>query len=258
MEHPVLEEIVGNLATLTINRPHTKNALTAGTYAALAQHLSRLDADPGIAAIVLTGADGVFTSGNDIGDFLANPPLDLSAPLYDFLRALVNMDTILIAAVEKVAAGIGTTLLLHCDFVIAGQNARFLLPFANLGLAPEAGSSVLLPALIGHRRSMRHLVLGEPIGAEQSRAYGIVTELVDDGMALTRATEIARTICGKPRAAVLQSKRLLSTARDDVLAAIARESTAYAELLQTPETREALAAFLEKRPVRSPPVGNAS
>ncbi len=238
----------GAIERVGLDRPDKKNAITAEMYAALAGAIEAAESDPLVRVILLHGAGGTFTAGNDLQDFLANPPRDEASPVFRFLHAISHASKPLVAAVHGAAIGIGTTMLLHCDLVYAGESARFQLPFVNLGLCPEAGSSVLLPALAGYANAAELVLLGEPFAAAKARAVGLVTAVVPDAELLAVATAAARSLAAKPPAALRLSKQLLRRALlPQIEAALAEESRQFRTLLTSAEAREAFRAFLEKR-----------
>jgi len=244
----IFVEKAQRLQRIQLNRPAKKNALTAGMYRALADALREADRDSEVRAVLVHGVAGAFTAGNDLQDFLANPPRDDSSPAFAFLHALMQVEKPLVAAVNGVAIGIGTTLLLHCDLVYAAEDATFAMPFVNLGLCPEAASSFLLPALAGYQRAAELLLLGEPFDAAKAREVGIVTEVVPPDLVLATAEQAARKLAEKPPASVRLTKRLLKAqTRGMMEAALAQELGEFRERLVSPEAREAFAAFLEKR-----------
>jgi enoyl-CoA hydratase/carnithine racemase len=216
----------------------------------MAEALERAAGDGQVRAVLLVGSEGHFTAGNDLRDFQQAPPLDFEAPVFRFLRALATSPKVLVAGVAGSAIGIGTTMLLHCDLVVAGREARFAMPFVDLGLVPEAASSLLLPALIGRRRAAKHLLLGEPFGADLALDYGIATEVVDDGVVEEAARSMALRIAAKPPEAVMLSKKLMLGNPSAVLERIAEEAELFAGRLQSAEVAEAIAAFYEKRAPR--------
>jgi enoyl-CoA hydratase/carnithine racemase len=194
------------------------------------------------------GNGGTFTSGNDLNDFRHNPPLDLDQPVFRFLEAISTFPKILVAGVAGPAVGVGTTMLLHCDLIIAAPSAIFSLPFVDLALVPEAASSLLLPALIGRHRAAKHLVLGDPFDAETALSYGLVSEIVPEEELEARVGAIAARIAAKPPEAVRLTKKLLGHDPAAVRARIAEEGELFAARLTSPEAAEAFAAFFEKRP----------
>lgn len=247
MTDPVLISTHGSVRTLHFNRPEKKNAITAAMYAAFADALEEAAYDPAIRVVTLTAEGDFFTAGNDINDFLANPPADSNQPVFRFLRAISAFPKPLVAGVGGGAVGVGTTMLLHCDLVVATRKAFFSLPFVDLALVPEAASSLLLPKLIGPQRAALHLLLGTPFDAQTALGYGLVTEIVEDNNLARRVSELAAALAAKPPKAVQLAKALIRGGDEPVAARMERESLAFAERLQSAEAREALQAFLEKR-----------
>lgn len=223
------------------NRPSKKNAITVAMYQQLTEALQRAAADPAIAVVLFHGSEQAFCAGNDLADFLSQPPDAADAPVWQFLRALAVFPKPLVAAVCGVAVGIGTTLLLHCDLVHAGSNARFSLPFVNLGLCPEAGASLLLPRLFGYQRAAEALLLGEPFDAGTAARDGLVSQVVAPHEALESALAQARKLAGKPLQALIETKRLLKGA--DVVARIDEEARVFSRMLQAGAAQEAIAGF---------------
>jgi enoyl-CoA hydratase/carnithine racemase len=196
--------------TIRFNRPDKRNALTSAMYATLADELTAAD-DSGVAAVVLTGAGQAFTSGNDLEDMKANPPVGENPPPVRFLEALTRLRAVLVAAVDGPAIGVGTTVLLHCDLVYATRRSTFRLPFVDLGLVPEAASTLLLPRLVGHQRAAELMLFGEKFDAERATRIGLVSELTDDADCLTDLVGArVAALAGKPRAALLATKSLLA------------------------------------------------
>lgn len=244
----ILCHIEAGVMTLTLNRLDKKNAFTAAMYERLADAFAQADADPAIRVLVLQGHESIFSAGNDLGDFLNHPPTDLDAPVFRFLRALPTLSRPLIGAVCGPAVGIGTTLLLHCDLVYAGDNAAFSLPFVNLGLCPEAGSSLLLPNMMGHHRAAEALLLGEPFLAEAALEVGLVNRVVIPAEVNALAQAQARKLAAKPLSSVLATKQLMKTASTpQVLAQIELEAAQFGRMLSEPAAREAFSAFMERR-----------
>jgi enoyl-CoA hydratase/carnithine racemase len=244
----VTSETSGWVRTITLTRPEKKNALTVAMYANLCELFAESAADPEIRVVVITGAGGAFTAGNDIHDFMSTPPTDDASPVLGFLRALVDFEKPLVAAVPGVAIGVGTTMLLHCDLVLAAEGARFQLPFVNLGLCAEGGASLLLPSVSGMQRASELLLLGEPFDAKGAERAGIVNEVVPAAELQARARARAELLAERPPEAVLATKRLLrAPLRAAVHAAIAREAAEFRARLVSPEAAEAFAAFFEKR-----------
>ncbi|HYE96266.1 MAG TPA: enoyl-CoA hydratase [Rubricoccaceae bacterium] len=243
--HVALE---GRVLRLTLARPEKKNALTRGMYTALADTLDEAAADPAVRVVLLHGEGGTFTAGNDLGDFLSDPPRDETSPVFRFLRTVRDFPKPLLAAVEGHAVGIGTTLLLHCDLAYAAPTARFQLPFVNLGLVPEAASSLLLPLAVGPQRAAAWLLFGEPFSADEAVQAGLIAAVVPAGALLDHAMARARALAERPPAAVRLTKALLRRAgAGSVAEAMEVEAGHFVERLAAPEAQEALAAFLEKR-----------
>jgi enoyl-CoA hydratase/carnithine racemase len=244
----VLTAREGAVQRIQINRPEKKNALTADMYAAIAQAIRAADADAGVRVVLIHGAGDAFTAGNDLQDFLANPPRTADAPVIRFLDAVSHAEKPLVAAVSGVAVGVGTTMLLHCDLVYAAAGTKFALPFVNLALCPEAASSFLLPAIVGYQRAAELLLLGEPFDAAQAHEIGIVTEVVPAENLMMRAGDAAKKLAEKPAASVRVTKQLMKRAWMPASdAALAEEIRNFGERLGSPEAKEAFSAFLEKR-----------
>ena len=237
-------------ATLTIRfeRPEKKNALTVAMYARIVALLAEAENDPAIAAVVLTGSGSAFTAGNDLADFLDAGAMDESHPVVKLLFALVDFPKPLIAAVNGLAIGIGTTALLHCDLVLAAASASFRLPFVGLGLVPEGASSLLLPRLAGLAKASELLLLGEPFDAQAAKEAGIVSEIVPDAELAARAAARAAAFAARPPEALAAAKKLLrDPLREETRAAIRREADVFRVRLVSAEAKEAFTAFLEKR-----------
>lgn len=239
---------------IQINRPEKKNAITAAMYQAMAQALVDLEADGEARVGLIHGSAGMFTAGNDLGDFLVNPPADENAPVFQFLRAISGASKPLVAAVSGPAVGVGTTLLLHCDLVYAAESAQFRLPFAPLGLCPEAASSLLLPAIAGYQRAAEKLMLGEPFGAAEAREMGFVNEVLPDAQVLERAQAQAARLAAMSPAALRATKVLMKRGqRAQVQEQMQEEAVHFRRLLASPEAREAFAAFFARRKPNPPP-----
>ena len=230
---------------VVLDRPDKKNALTVAMYAALAEAVTSAESDD-VGALLLQARGDTFTAGNDLRDFLEQPPHGDDAPVFRFLKGLVMTDVPIVAAVRGAAVGIGTTMLLHCDLVYASPTTKLKVPFVDLGLVPEAASSVLLPLRIGRARAGAALFLGETIPADQAQADGLVTKIVADDELDAAAEAAARAIAAKPRQAVRETKRLVTYDRDALLAAIARESVAFRARLASDEARAVMSAFFER------------
>ena len=241
-------ELVDGVFRIEIARPEKKNALTAQMYQALADALAGAEADPAVRVILISGAGGNFTAGNDLADFLDQPPKDEKAPVFQFLDGFANLQKPFVAAVEGVAVGVGTTILLHCDLAYAGTSARFALPFANLGLTPEAASSLLLPLRTGHARAAEMLMLGEVFTAQTALEAGIVNAVLPDGQVLAHAMERCRKLLAQPAASLRLTKQLMKRAQQTLIRETMRaEAEIFRQRLVSPEAKEAFAAFFEKR-----------
>ena len=244
----ILVHTEAGVSTLTLHRPERKNAITAAMYQSLADALLAAQADPAVRVLVLQGQEHIFSAGNDIADFLDQPPTAPDAPVFRFLQALADFPKPLIAAVCGPAVGIGTTLLFHCDLVYAGDNAAFSLPFVNLGLCPEAASSLLVPQMFGYHRAAEALLLGEPFLAEAALEVGLVNRVVPPSEANALAQAQARKLAAKPMSALMETKRLMRKAMAPQIAQAMRDEAAiFARMLTEPAAKEAFGAFLEKR-----------
>ena len=238
----------GAVATIGIRRPPRRNALTAEMYEAMAAALAQAEADDGVRVALFHGTEEAFTAGNDIEDFVRRPPADENAPVFRFLRTVSAARKPLVAAVNGPAVGLGTTLLLHCDLVFAGEDARFSLPFVKLGLVPEFASSYLLPLVAGYHRAAELLLLGEPFDARRALESGIVTQVVPKERALEAAHEAAAKLAALPARSIMLTKQLMKSAhRAAIDQQMAAESGHFRELLGAPDAQRALAAFLAKR-----------
>ncbi|MBC2655885.1 enoyl-CoA hydratase/isomerase family protein [Pseudomonas sp. MSSRFD41] len=238
----------GGLLTLRLNRPDKKNALTRAMYSRLAEVLVEADADPEINALLICGSNECFTAGNDIADFLQQPPTDLDSPVFHFMRSLLECRKPVVAAVAGPAVGIGTTLLLHCDLVYVSRDARLRMPFVNLGLCPEFGSSLILPRLLGQARAAELLLLGEGFSGEQAAAWGVATAALESGAAtLAKAREAALRFSQLAPGAVQVSKQLMKAADRELLRrVIEEEGKLFTQRLRSPEAIAALSGFLAK------------
>ncbi len=236
----------GSILTLSFNRPAKMNALTRVMYAELAKGLNDAAADFGIRAVILTSEGDHFTAGNDIVDFMYNPPTSDSSEVAQFLAALLNFPKPLLAAVKGNAVGVGTTMLLHCDVVVAAPSAKFSMPFASLGLVPEAGSSFLFPALVGYQRAAKIFFTGESFGADAALEMGLIAEIDTD--ALAGATKIAQHIAEQPPQAIINTKALLKARNHESVSAVMRaEFEIFAMALQSDEAMEAFMKFMAKK-----------
>ncbi len=239
----------GAVLQIAINRPEKKNALTADMYNALSDAVEEAEADPAIRVLLLCGRGDAFTAGNDLEDFMQRPWKGQAVPpAVHFIRAVAGAKKPIVAAVHGLAVGVGTTILLHCDLVYAAEDARFMMPFINLGIVPEAASTVLLPLLIGPQRAAELFLLGAPLTAQRAYEMGLVNAVLARDALLPTAGAVAQQLAEKPRGALLACKDLMKRAyRAEVERALSEEVSVIAERLDSPETREALSAFLEKR-----------
>jgi len=236
----------GSILTLSFNRPAKMNALTRSMYAGLAKGLNDAAGDFSIRAVILTSEGDNFTAGNDIVDFMDNPPTSDSSDVAQFLAALLNFPKPLIAAVKGNAVGVGTTMLLHCDVVVAAPSANFSMPFASLGLVPEAGSSFLFPALVGYQRAAKIFFTGESFGADAALEMGLIAEIDSDAVA--GATKIAQHIAEQPPQAIINTKALLKARNHESVAAVMKaEFEIFAMALQSDEAMEAFMKFMAKK-----------
>jgi len=252
MSEHVRVEKQDTLLSITLARPERRNAITVAMYAALAAALEQGAADDSTRLIAFRGEGPDFAAGNDLGDFLeVRPGGGEEIAVWRFLRALVGCETPLIAAVHGNCVGIGTTMLLHCDLVIADETARFSMPFVDLALVPEAASSLLFPRLAGRRRAARYLLLCEPFGAEEALGIGLISHRAAAGTVDEKLSEVLAILLAKPAEALRQTQRLLRhEAAGEILERMKLESSLFAERLSSAEVKEAIAAFFAKRSSR--------
>ncbi|MBX3601955.1 MAG: enoyl-CoA hydratase [Rubrivivax sp.] len=251
MQH-VKTGVNNGVATIEIARPEKKNALTQAMYQAMADAINAAREDAAVRAVLITGQPGVFTSGNDIEDFMQRPPGQgsdgLDSPVFRFMRALLECDKPVVAAVTGAAIGIGTTMLLHCDFVYVSDEARLAMPFVGLGLVPEYASSLLVPQLMGQRRAAEKLLLAEPFGPEQAVECGLANAVLPAAEVVNHARRVAERFNALPPGAVREAKALMrGPQREQVLATIQTEGAIFARRLRSPEAMEAFQAFFQKR-----------
>ncbi len=238
----------GVVTILRFNRPLKKNAITAAMYTAFADGLNAAASDDAVRVALFVGSDGAFTAGNDLADFLQNPPSGENSPVFRLLEALRTFPKPLVAAVDGVAIGLGTTMLLHCDLVYCSERARFQVPFVNLGLTPEGGSSYLLPRAVGYQRASSWLFFGEAFSAEEARAAGMVNAIVPAAELEAHARARCAALATKPPAALMAAKELLrGPERDAVQVAMAREGAEFVARLSSPEAIAAFTRFLAPR-----------
>jgi enoyl-CoA hydratase/carnithine racemase len=232
---------------IRFNRPEKKNALTRAMYDGVVAAFDSAENDAAIRVIMLTGTGDTFTSGNDIKDFQQRAATRDTASASPFLAALSTLKKPLIAAVNGAAIGVGTTMLAHCDLIVAARSARFVMPFTRLGLVPEAGSSLLFPQLLGHQRASAMLLLGDALDAEAALAAGFVYQVVDDANLMTAARAVAARLAALPPQAIRQTKQLMRRGNPDLPGRINEELELFRERVASPEAAEAFAAFMEKR-----------
>ena len=250
----ILVHTEAGVTTITFNRADKKNSITEAMYAAMADALAQAQDDAAVRCVVFQGDMAIFSAGNDIGDFLQQSAKgapkgdDGQRPVWRFLHGIAAFPKPVVAAVCGPAVGIGTTLLLHCDLVYAGDNAAFSLPFVNLGLCPEAASSLLLPQMLGYHRAAEALLLGEPFLAEAALEVGLVNRVVPPAECNALAQAQARKLAAKPLAALVETKRLMKAGQaPQVQARMQEEGASFARLMAGPAAREAFTAFMQKR-----------
>ncbi|HET8695167.1 MAG TPA: enoyl-CoA hydratase [Aquabacterium sp.] len=250
MSEFILKHQEGAVLTLTFNRVDKKNALLGEMYTDLSDALERASTDDAVRAVVLQGSVEVFTAGNDLIDFLSNPPdagKGRDVPVFRFLEALRAFPKPIVAAVCGPAVGVGTTLLMHCDLVYAGDNAAFSMPFVNLGVCPEAGSSLLLQNLVGYHRAAEKLMLGEPFYAEEALEMGLVNRILPPHEVNGYAQAQAAKLAAKPVASLRITKALMKQHHPTLSAVMMEEGKHFSELIRGPAAKEAMSAIMEKR-----------
>ena len=243
---------IDGVATIEIARPEKKNALTVAMYQAMCEALNAAREDGAVRAVLITGQPGIFTSGNDVEDFLTRPPGQgsdsMESPVFRFMRALLDCDKPVVAAVTGAAIGIGTTMLLQCDFVYVSDEARLAMPFVGLGLVPEFASSLVVPQLMGHRRAAEKLLLGDPFTPEQAVDCGIANAVLPAAEVVAHARRVAERFNALPPGAVREAKQLMrAPERERLLQTIRTEGEVFGRRLRSPEAMEAFQAFLQKR-----------
>ena len=247
MTQSILKQRDKGVLITSLKRADKKNALSNDMYTAMADAIEQAEKDRGIKVLLYTGSEGVFTAGNDLHDFLENPPSGPDSPVNRFIANMVRTDVPIVAGVDGVAVGIGTTMLLHFDRVVATGRARFSLPFINLGLVPEAGSSMLLVEACGYRKAAELLMLGETFSAQQALEYGIVSELCEPEKLMERALAVAQQLATKPSDALRATKRLLWRPREPLMERVLAEGELFSRSLESAAAKEAFKAFFEKR-----------
>ena len=244
----IITEHIDGVLSITINRPARKNALTAEMYQTMADAFFDAENDPSVRVVLIRAAGDTFSAGNDLEDFMKAPPSKPDAPVFQFLRRISTAQKPVVAAVNGGAVGIGTTMLLHCDLVYAASTAKFVLPFVNLGLCPEAASSLLLPRIAGYQRAAEKLLLGEPFDANEAANVGIVNRVLSAEEVGDFAFAQARKLAALPPASLKATKALMKNGHtDEISAQMAKESVYFANMLTAPEAKEAFTAFFEKR-----------
>jgi enoyl-CoA hydratase/carnithine racemase len=248
MDAHIKTATLNGVATIEIARAQKKNALTAAMYQAMADAVLDAQLDNAVRALLITGQPGIFTSGNDLEDFMQRPPAGPDSPVVRFMKALTECDKPVVAAVTGGAVGIGTTMLLHCDLVYVADDARLAMPFVGLGLVPEYASSLLLPRLVGHVRAAERLLLGDPFTGAQAVELGIANAVLPAAEVLNHARRMAERFNNLPPGAVQDAKRLMKRAGKELIAQqMAAEGELFTQRLRSPEAREAFQAFFEKR-----------
>jgi enoyl-CoA hydratase/carnithine racemase len=244
----ILTHTDAGVMTITFNRLDKKNSITSSMYAAMADAVAQAAADASVRVVLFQGHESIFSAGNDIGDFLNQPPSTPESAVFRFLRGIATFEKPLLAAVAGPAVGIGTTMLFHCDLVYAGDNAAFSMPFVNLGLCPEAASSLLAPRMFGYHRAAEALLMGDPFFAEAAQEVGLVNRVVPPTEVNGYAQAQARKLAGKPLSSLIETKRLMKGGyRQEVLAKMDEEGQSFGRMLREPAAREAFGAFMEKR-----------
>jgi enoyl-CoA hydratase/carnithine racemase len=246
MSDQVLVSSADGVCEIQINRPEKRNAITLAMYGALVEALNEARADDSVRVVLFSGAGASFTAGNDLNDFITQSDLSDDNNAVRFLRLLPTFRKVLIAAVHGQTVGIGVTMLLHCDLVIAAKSAQMSMPFVKLGLVPEAGSSLLLPRAIGHQRAAELLLLGKPFDAAAGLEMGLVNRVVEDKALMDEARGMARAVAEQPPNALLTTKRLLRSEAGTVPARIEEELEAFREQLGSAEFKAAVDAFFKK------------
>lgn len=246
MTGQIITKREGAVLHVTLNRADKKNAITSDMYRGMADALILADSDDTIGAVLITGSGGCFTAGNDVGDFLNGTRDKDGQPGLRFIRTIAGCNTPIVAAVDGVAVGVGTTLLFHCDLVYASPSAKFRMPFVDLGLVPEAASSLLVPLRVGMAKATEMLMLGEAFGADEAHRLGVINAVVPEGQLVAHGLAMATRLAAKPRNAIAQTRRLLRGDRADVLKRIDDEIVLFTAALQSDDARAAFSAFLSK------------
>lgn len=247
----IVTERSGNILSVQLNRPSKRNAITTEMYVTLADVLEAAATDDQVRVVLCHAAGESFSAGDDLQNYLEHPPGLFGSPQTRLIRALMDFGKPLVAAVQGVALGVGTTLLTHCDFVYAAESAQFQLPFIHLGVGPEFGSSYLLPLRSGHLRASELFLLGRPFPAREAAEIGLVTKVVPDAKLLATAMETAQALASKSPAAIRDTKRLLKNlSRKRLEEAVHLEVESFSERVRSDEAREAFRSFVTKHPPR--------
>jgi len=248
MTTDILVERANGVLSLAFNRPEKKNAITAAMYQIMADTLVSAQTDASVRAILIRGSAKIFSAGNDLEDFMKTPPMGEDAPVFQFLRAISSAEKPVVAAVAGPAVGIGTTLLLHCDLVYAADSASFSLPFAQLGLCPEAASSLLLQRVAGYQAAAEKLLLGEAFDAAEAQRMGFVNRVLPAAEVDAFAASQAAKLAALPASSLRVTKSLMKRAsREELQTQMSEEALHFGKMLVAPEAREAFKAFFEKR-----------
>lgn len=246
MTNDIQSEQRGALFIIRFNRPEKKNALTLEMYNELNNLLDKAARDDKVKVLIFSSTSNDFTAGNDVKDFLENPPLTNDAPVYKFVNKLARFEKVMIAAVDGLAVGLGFTMLLHCDFVYMSEKTKLMAPFVNLGLVPEAGSTKLLKELVGQKKTAEILLLGNLLIGSQAVELGIATELLDSEKLEAKAIDVGEVLSRKPPTALNLTKELLQS-KEEIIEVVQKEIEFFREQVKSPEAREAFEAILEKR-----------
>ncbi|MBX3656600.1 MAG: enoyl-CoA hydratase [Ramlibacter sp.] len=248
MSTDILTHTEAGVMTVTLNRVDKKNSITAAMYGAMADALQAAQDDAAVRVVLLQGHETIFSAGNDIGDFLNKPPAGTNSPVFRFLHGIATFTKPLIAAVCGPAVGVGTTMLMHCDLVYAGDNAAFSMPFVNLGLCPEAASSLLVPQMLGYHRAAEALLMGEPFMAEAALEVGLVNRVVPPTEVNNYAQAQARKLAAKPVSSLIETKRLMKKGQAQLVQQqMDEEGASFRRMLGEPAAKEAFTAFMERR-----------
>ncbi len=246
MSEQLISSSADGVCELRFNRPEKRNAITYAMYEALDRGLREAQADSAVRVVLFGGEGAAFCAGNDLNDFLTGPAFTSEHPVLGFLYTLATFEKPLLAAVQGQAVGIGVTMLLHCDLIVAARNAQLSMPFVNLGLVPEAASSLLLPRLVGHQRAAELLFLGQPFDAATAHSLGLVNRLVEEAALLAEARALARAVAQQPQNALRATRRLLRSDPEQIRARIDAEARIFGAQLRSEEFREAVRAVLAR------------